>query len=233
MGKTVCIIPARGGSKGVPGKNIRPLQGVPLVAHSILQANAASAVDAVYVTSDDASILAVAEKYGATPILRPEAISGDTASSESALLHALEVIEKGGEAVSLVVFLQCTSPVRALNDIDNAVATLRAEGADSLLSVVNSHRFFWEKTPAGAKSVNYDYKNRPRRQDMSPQYQENGSIYIFTPTILKQHRNRLGGSISLYEMEESSNVDIDTEHDFLLAQSMIAQFVTAENSDDY
>lgn len=222
-GKVICLIPARGGSKGVPGKNIRELNGIPLVAHSISQAEAASLVDDVYVTSDDLQILQVAKNYNANIIHRPAEISGDTASSESALLHALHVIEDTGENVSLIVFLQCTSPIRSPVDIDNAIRVLQQSQADSLLSVVNSHRFFWKEVNGNAVSVNYDYRERPRRQDMAPQYQENGSIYIFTPEVLKQYNNRLGGKIALYEMGESSNIDIDTENDLLLAQAMLTK----------
>lgn len=221
--KVVCIIPARGGSKGVPGKNIREINGKPLIAHSILQARQAQLVDQIYVTSDDDAILNVAHQFNALTIKRPHELSTETATSESALIHALAAIEKAGTDVALVVFLQCTSPVRTSQDIDGAITRLRQQQGDSLLSVVQSHRFFWQETPQGATSVNYDYKNRPRRQDMQPQYQENGSIYVFKPQILQKFGNRLGGKIVLYEMNESSIVDIDTETDFVLAQAMLAQ----------
>ncbi|WP_414830132.1 cytidylyltransferase domain-containing protein [Alteromonas sp. H39] len=222
--KTVCIIPARGGSKGLPGKNIKALAGKPLIAHSVMHARDAETIDDVYVSSDSNDILSIAAQYGAKPIVRPDSISGDEASSESSLLHALEFLSQQGVEPSLVVFLQCTSPVRSARDIDNAVTTLRKERADSLLSVAASHRFLWQRDEHGVvQSLNYDYRNRPRRQDMQPQYQENGSIYVFTPDVLKTYGNRLGGKVALYEMAEDSCVDIDNEFDFFLAEQCLKE----------
>ncbi len=220
--KTICIIPARGGSKGVPGKNLKALAGRPLIAHSIIHAMEARSVDTVYVSSDCDKILAVAAEYGARSIARPPDISGDTASSESALAHGLAYLSAEGIAPELVVFLQCTSPLRSAGDIDNAVATLRQQKADSLLSVTASHRFLWQQNSDGtAASLNYDYRHRPRRQDMAKQYMENGSIYVFTPAIFRATGNRLGGRVVLYEMHESSSVDIDNEFDFHLAEQLL------------
>src|SRR5690606_28659126 len=110
--KTIAIIPARGGSKGVPGKNIRMFAGKPLIVHSIEQALAATGIDEVIVSTDDAAIADIAHQAGARIIIRPEALSGDTAPSESAIAHVLEEMEAQGESVDRVVFLQATSPLR-------------------------------------------------------------------------------------------------------------------------
>jgi len=217
-GKVICIIPARGGSKGIPRKNIRPLTGKPLIAHSIEAARGAAGVDDVYVSTDDDAIADVSLAWGAKVIYRPVELAGDTASSEAALLHALDMLEADGVDVDLLVFLQCTSPLRTHADIECAISYLRAEGADSLLSVVPSHKFIWEMRAGGGVSINYDYRNRARRQDMVPQYAENGSIYIFKPWVLRKLGNRLGGKISLYIMREDQSLDIDTEDDWKFAE---------------
>lgn len=219
----LALIPARGGSKGLPGKNIRPLAGLPLVAHSIRQALAARHVDRVCVSTDDDAIAAVAIAHGAEVIQRPAAISGDTASSESALLHALDWLqERQQRQPDLLCFLQCTSPVREPHDIDAAIERLRAEGADSLLSVSPSHRFLWRRGAAGeGESINYDWRARPRRQDMAPQFVENGSIYLFTPAQLRATGNRLGGRIALHEMGEHAALEIDSALDFQLVEAVM------------
>jgi CMP-N,N'-diacetyllegionaminic acid synthase len=215
----LALVPARGGSKGIPGKNVRPLAGKPLLAHTLEQALGARTPMRVVVSTDDDEIAEVAFSCGAEVVRRPDALAGDTASSESALLHALDALEAAdGYIPELVVFLQCTSPLRRPGDIDGAVEALRAAGADSLLSVVASHRFLWRIGPEGAaESVNYDWRRRPRRQDRAAEYAENGSIYVFRPAVLRQGGNRLGGRIALYEMDEWSAVDIDSPADFELA----------------
>lgn len=222
----IAIIPARGGSKGIPGKNIRLLNGKPLIAYSIEAAREAKMVDQVYVSTDDTQIAQVATDYGASVIHRPPELATDTASSESALLHALEAIEESEVQPELVVFLQCTSPLRTSTDINLAIQQLRAEGADSLLSVSPSHRFLWHQVDGVAESINYDYRYRRRRQDMNPQYVENGSIYIFKPWVLKEVRNRLGGKISLFPMSEVAAHEIDSIQDFQIAEFLIEHHYT-------
>ena len=211
---TIAIIPARGGSKGVPRKNVRLLAGKPLIAHSIEDAQESSLVDHVYVSTDDPEIATISVEYGAKIIERPAELANDTASSESALIHGLQALEQQNINPDLLVFLQCTSPIRTGVEIDQAIAKLKNEQADSLLSVSPSHRFLWEEVNGVAHSINYDYRRRPRRQDMNPQYVENGSIYVFKPWVLKENKNRLGGQISLYIMSEMAAVEIDSEDDF-------------------
>lgn len=216
----LAIIPARGGSKGVPGKNIRPVAGKPLLAHTVEQARQATLVSRVVVSTDSPAIGEVAKQFGAGVVWRPAEISHDTASSESALLHVLDYLaEQEDYAPELIVFLQCTSPVRRPGDIDAAIQTLRHQQADSLLSVVPSHHWVWHINSNGEPdSYNFDYRRRPRRQDRPAEYDENGSIYVFKPHILRQFHNRLGGKIALYPMHEWSRIDIDTLHDFELCE---------------
>ena len=221
------IIPARGGSKGLPGKNIRNLANKPLIAHSIINAKEAKVVDKVYVSTDDREIAQISQDYGAEVIHRPDELANDTASSESALIHAVESIEATGLEIELVVFLQCTSPIRTATDIDNAIKKVTTESADSLLSVSPSHRFLWQEIDGVANSINYDYRRRLRRQDMQPQYVENGSIYIFKPWVLKELNNRLGGKIALFPMSEAASWEIDSLLDFEIAESLLKKQVIA------
>lgn len=219
----LALIPARGGSKGLPGKNIRPLRGTPLVAHSVHQALASRLVSRVFVSTDADEIAAVAREHGAGIIPRPAAISGDAASSEAALLHALDWLRDGeGWVPDLVCFLQCTSPIRAASDIDDAIERLHAEGADSLLSVSPSHRFLWRQGPDGAEAINYDWRTRPRRQDMAPQFVENGSFYLFRPDGLRATNNRLHGRVAMHPMSELAALEIDSLLDFQLVEATLA-----------
>ncbi|NTU58203.1 MAG: acylneuraminate cytidylyltransferase family protein [Chlorobiaceae bacterium] len=210
--RTVAIIPARGGSKGLKNKNIYPLSGLPLLAWSVKQALAAIHVDRVFVTTDDPDIAGVALTYGAEVIDRPGEISGDKATSESAISHALEVISrKYGVEPETVVFLQATSPLRKQGDIDRAIELFRSEGADSLISVTRADDLtIWEQRNGAWASVNFDYRNRGMRQDRPSQYIENGSIYMFTPEVLRKFNNRIGEKLSAYPMEFWQTWEIDT-----------------------
>lgn len=220
--KVMAVIPARGGSKGVPGKNVKLIAGKPLIAHTIEQAQQSAVVGRIFVSTDDADIAAVARKFGAEVVLRPASISGDTATSESAVLHALDTVrDEYNYEPDLVCFLQCTSPVRQAADIDNAVAVFLEQQADSLLTVSPSHRFLWSESSGEARSINYDHNARPRRQDMQPQYVENGSFYLFRPSILRANGNRLGGKVALYVMNEKASYEIDSLLDFRVVEVIL------------
>jgi CMP-N,N'-diacetyllegionaminic acid synthase len=220
----VAIILARGGSKGVPKKNLRQLSGKPLLVWTIEQARAARAVDVTLVSTDDPAIAEVARNAGAEVIERPAALATDTASSESGIAHALTEFERGGRAVEHVVFLQCTSPLREHDDIDRAFATYRESGADSLLSVTRSHAFLWTQGEDGsARALNYEPHQRPRRQDMRPEFRENGSIYIFSRATFARFQNRLGTRVALHVMDDASAWEIDSESDFRVIAALMAQ----------
>lgn len=223
MGETVAIIPARGGSKGIPQKNIIDLCGKPLVAWSISHARAASDISSVWVSSDSPTILEIAAEYGANPIRRPEEIAGDEVDSESAWLHALDTIEATGIKVDLAVGMQATSPVRESTDMDKALAQFRREHLDSLLTCCEVEDFFiWKYQPNGQPvGANHDYKNRARRQNIEKHYLENGSFYIFKPHILRAHNNRLGGKIGIYVMERYKMFQIDNPQDIVLCQAIM------------
>lgn len=222
MGDVIAIIPARGGSKGIPGKNLRLVCGKPLLAWSIMQARAAKSISSVWVSSDSSEILAVAEEYGAIAIRRPEGLSGDTASSESAWLHALEEVERSGVKVGFVVGMQATSPIRAGFDLDAAIGQVKRENLDSLLTVTEVEDFFnWRIGSDGPESVNYDYRSRKIRQLIEKRFLENGSFYIFRPEILRILNNRLGGKIGIHVMERHKMFQIDNPEDIVLCESIM------------
>lgn len=214
----LCIIPARGGSKRLPGKNLLPLAGKPLIAHSIEQAKAAKRVSRVIVSTDDPEIEKTAKDYGAEVIRRPPGISDDHATSESAIRHVLDEVEKKMPLPDLILFLQCTSPIREPHDIDRAIETLIREEADSLLSVTRNERYLWHQVEGRWTSLNYNFKKRWRDQDFPVQVRENGSLYVFKPEILKRENNRLGGKIAVYEMDYWSSFQIDTPEQGELCQ---------------
>ena len=209
---TVAVIPARGGSKGLKNKNIYPVAGKPLLAWTILQALASTSIERVFVTTDDQTIAEVASEFGAEVIVRPPELSGDKATSESAIIHAAGVIERDHHIpIDIIVFLQATSPLRKPQDIDRAVELFLREGADSLISVTRADDLtLWESKGGEWKSVNFDYRNRGMRQDRPTQFIENGSIYIFNPETLTVFGNRIGEKLSAYEMEFWQTWEIDT-----------------------
>ena len=208
----LCIIPARRGSKRIPRKNLLPLAGLPLLAHSLLHANEAALVRETCVSTDDEEIAALARRYGARVIPRPAALETDQATSESALLHVLDDRRREGhDDPDLVVFLQCTSPVRGAGDIDKAIERLFDTKGDSLFSATKNDHLIWGEHDDRLKSINYDYRQREREQDMPSQYRENGSIYVFRPEILRRFNNRLGGHIVIYEMDYWSSFQLDNK----------------------
>lgn len=222
MGDVVAIIPARGGSKGIPGKNLTLVCGVPLLAWSIIQARDAQSVDSVWVSSDSADILAVAREYGANAVRRPDALSGDTATSESAWQHALQEIEAAGVVVDFILGMQATSPIRAASDLEHALEKVGQENLDSLLTVTEVEDYFnWRLGPDGPESINYDYRFRKRRQLIEKNYLENGSFYIFRPSILRNFDNRLGGAIGMHVMERHKMFQIDNPGDILLCEAIM------------
>jgi CMP-N,N'-diacetyllegionaminic acid synthase len=223
VGITAAIIPARAGSKGIPAKNLIPVCGRPLLVWSIAQARAAEGIDQVWVSSDGDEILEVARAAGARTIRRPADISGDTATSESAWRHAIDSIEAPGERLDWVVGMQATSPIREPRDLSEALRRAIDENLDSLLSVVEIEDFFmWRSSAKGVpESVNYDYRDRKRRQAIERRYLENGSFYIFRPALLREHDNRLGGKIGMHVLDKHKMFQIDNEGDVALCEAIM------------
>jgi len=165
-----CVILARGGSKSIPGKNTIDFLGKPLIAWTIEQCRSSEYVSDIWVSSNDSLILSIASKYGAKTIERPDSISGDLATSESGWLHAITHLIDRGEKINAVLAPQVTSPLRETSDIDNAAEKFLKGSYDSMFSAsLADDLFFWEESLEGVNSINYDYKNRKRRQDFKKQ----------------------------------------------------------------
>jgi len=221
----VAVIPARGGSKAIKGKNLAQLAGKPLLAYSIEHALSTPWVQRVLVSTDSREIAALAVSFGAEIIWRPAAISGDHASSESALIHALDVLaEEGSVQPDLVVFLQATSPLRRPDDVANAIAELDRVGADSLFSACVLPGFVWRADDGGPSPLNYDPARRPTRQVAPLDVFENGSIYLFKPWVLRECGSRLGGEIAVYMMDLVHSLQIDEPHDLQLMKLLMESF---------
>jgi CMP-N,N'-diacetyllegionaminic acid synthase len=220
--KVLAIVPARGGSKGIPGKNLIPLAGKPLIAYTLEQARLASTVSRVVVSTDSDRIADVARACGAEVVPRPAELASDTATSESALAHCLRFLEeRESYEPDLVVFLQATSPLRRAVHIDEAVATLEQKGADSLFSCCPSHGFLWRRDGDSAVPLNYDPRHRPRRQEAPEDLVENGSIYVFKPWVLAELGSRLGGRVAVYPMSALDSWQIDEPGDVPVVETLL------------
>jgi N-acylneuraminate cytidylyltransferase len=223
--KTLAVIAARGGSKGIPHKNLLDLCGKPLIAWTVLQAQAARGVDVVAVSSDSDQILAAAEAAGAVGVRRPDDISGDLASSESAWLHALDAVDARLGRFERVVALQATSPIREPGDIEKALDAFDREHLDSLLSVCEVEDYFnWRIGTDGPEPINYDFRNRRMRQQIEKRYLENGSFYVLVPSLLREQSNRLGGKIGFHVMERHKMFQIDRPEDVTLCAAIMRAY---------
>jgi CMP-N,N'-diacetyllegionaminic acid synthase len=227
MAKVVAIILARGGSKGIPCKNIIDFCGKPLIVWTIEQLQNTNGIDSIWVSSDGKEILSISKACGVNIIDRPAEISGDSATSESGWLHALSVIENKIGNTDIVVAPQVTSPLREFKDIERGLSNFQEQKCDSMFSCsVAEDLFFWKKLQDGTlSSVNYDYKNRSRRQDIPKQYIENGSFYIFKPEILRKYNNRLGGKIGITQMEFWKMFEIDSMDDIKICEIFMKAFL--------
>lgn len=198
------------------------LAGRPLVAWSIQHARDAKLLDRVIVSTDGEEIAAEAKRWGAdVPFMRPADISGDRASTELAMIHALEMLAKSGYHPDFVMLLQATSPVRLPGAIDRAIRLLMESKADSLVSGTEIHPFLWRNVGNG--EALYDFRKRPMRQDIPENerlYEENGSIYIVRTEILLRDKCRLGGKIVIFPMSSKEKVDLDTLDDFAAAEAI-------------
>jgi YrbI family 3-deoxy-D-manno-octulosonate 8-phosphate phosphatase len=206
-GPVVAVIPARGGSKGVPGKNVAAVGGVPLVARAVRAARGAARVDRVLVSTDDPLIAEAARAAGAQIVTRPDRIAGDAASSESAVLHALDTAAPHAQVAVLV---QCTSPFVTAADIDG-VATVVADGrADSALTVGRSHGFLWRPDGSG---INHDPTARQRRQDRPAELLETGAAYAMRVDGLRRTGHRFFGRVLPVEVDPARTLEIDAPAD--------------------
>lgn len=216
----VAIIPARGGSKGIPLKNLQKVAGRSLLARAIDAARAAQHIDTVLVSTDHEGIAQEAQRAGARVIHRPDEISGDTASSESALLHALEEI---GATDGITVFLQCTSPFIDPASLDSAISRVQDDRADVVFSATQDHSFLWRLDESDhAEAVGHDAAHRPRRQDRAPHYNETGAFYVMRTEGFRSARHRFFGRIEIEEVPLEQAREIDSMSDLTLVRAIAA-----------
>lgn len=236
---TVAIIPARGGSKGIPLKNLQKVGGRTLLARAIDAAHAARRIDLVVVSTDHAGIAAEARAAGARVVHRPAELSGDHSSSESAILHALAVLAEpeaspvpGTPAVpealatglpAVTVFLQCTSPFIDPAALDSAIGRIADGRADVVFSAVEDHSFLWKLGPAShAQAVGHEASFRPRRQDRDPHFNETGAFYVMRTSGFLESRHRFFGRIGIEEVPEDHAREIDSMSDLSLVRALAA-----------
>ncbi|MEV4926223.1 acylneuraminate cytidylyltransferase [Streptomyces roseoverticillatus] len=225
----LAVIPARGGSKGVPAKNLAPIGGVPLVARAVRECRAARLVTDVVVSTDDPGIAATARGAGAVVVQRPAAIAGDTATSEAAVLHAMDAYEAmHGTEVGTVLLVQCTSPFLTSGDVDGVAEAVVEGGADSALTVAPFHGFVWregreepeERQDSAAHGVNHDKSRRPRRQDRPQDLLETGAAYAMRADGFRAARHRFFGRTELVRTDASRVLEVDDPHDLARARAL-------------
>jgi CMP-N-acetylneuraminic acid synthetase len=215
--KTIAIIPARGGSKRLPNKNILSLGGIPLIAHSILYAQENKAIiDAIYVTTDDETIKEIALQYGAKVIDRPKNLSGDLEPTVSALKHVLESID---EDVENIILLQATNPLRPQNLLKEAFQIYINGNYDSLFTVSRNHQKLGKISEN--KFIPFNYTIGQRSQDLEPLFYENGLLYITKASLILDDIIIAENAYPFEVNHIFANVDIDTHEDLDYANYLI------------
>jgi N-acylneuraminate cytidylyltransferase len=225
MGKIVAFIPVRGGSKSIPSKNIKLLCGKPLVYWVVSSLQRTGSVDEIIVATDSAEIESTVTGFYFSKVRisrRSPENASDTASTESVMLEYLNQADLNEDDVFMLV--QATSPLTKTEHFEEALSVFSKGEYDSMLSCVRIKRFFWN---ADGTSKNYDYRNRPRRQNFEGELMENGAFYISTVKQVLLSQNRLNGRIGIYEMPEYTAMEIDEPHDWLMMEQLMMAHQTS------
>ncbi len=220
--KYLIVVPARGGSKAVPRKNIRAVGGHPLIEWSIRSGQESNHSKTVVVSTDDNEIAQIATSAGALVLFRPAHLATDTSQTELTMAHALDVIIDA-DFYSHIVLLQPTSPIRRVGLVDQAIDKMIHDGSNSLVGVVESSPFIWKGSTCDA-SPEYDVARRPMRQSFAASdlsYRETGNIYITTVDAFRKSGCRVSSKTSLFVLNTAEGLDIDTEFDIELADNLI------------
>jgi|LSQX01.2.fsa_nt_gb N-acylneuraminate cytidylyltransferase len=221
IGNTIAFIPVRGGSKSIPLKNIKLINGKPLVCWVLDAALNCREIDKVVVSTDSDEIREIAGRYTTDKIMtidRSEKVSTDIASTESVMLEFAEKY-----SFQNMILIQATSPLLRSEDLFNGIGKFNQKGIDSVLSVVRQKRFLWSNSSQGAKAINYDPLNRPRRQDFEGLYVENGAFYITSRERLLDTKCRISGKIDLVEMAEETYFEIDEASDWKIVEGLLKE----------
>lgn len=221
----VAFIPVRGGSKSIPLKNIKPINGKPLVYWTVKAASQCKYIDKVYVATDSDEIKKTVESFKAEDAIftkvevigRSAESASDTASTESAMLEFAEKYD-----FENIVLVQATSPLLKADDLDKGFEAFNTEGTDSVLSTVRQKRFNWQINEEGyAYPTNYDVFKRPRRQEFDGYLVENGAFYISSKEDLLRTKNRISGNIKAVEMPEETFFEIDEPSDWIIIEGLM------------
>jgi YrbI family 3-deoxy-D-manno-octulosonate 8-phosphate phosphatase len=222
--RVVAIIPARGGSKGIPKKNLKPVGSYSLLARAIKTSMASKLIDLVVVTTDDDNIKEEAEAFGAIVVNRPKELSEDGSSSESALIHALAELESQKINPEVVVFIQATSPFIQPEDLDSSVERVLSGEGDVCFSAFETYAFLWKDGVSGAEGVNHDHRFRPRRQDREPHFQETGAFYVMRAKGFLEAGYRFFGKVLTQRVSEVSGLEIDNLEQLEIARALAHLF---------
>lgn len=231
--RILAVVPARGGSKGVPRKNLRPLGGLPLLAYTIRAAIACPLITETVVTTDDPEIQALAVEHGAVaPFLRPAELATDSALAVPTMQHAvLEMERRSGRRYEYVAMLQPTTPLRTTVDLTTALTRLVSEAADGIISVVNVDNWHPWKMKRFRGDVLIDYEKppveNPPRQSLPPVFMVNGALYATRRDVLINRSSFQGDRCLGYVMPPERSVNIDGELDFVLAEHLVARTVAS------
>ena len=222
----LAIIPARGGSKGVPRKNIKKIAGKPLIAYTIESAVKSRHINKVIVSTEDQEIAQISENYGAEVIERPEKLALDNSSTIDAIFHALNYLKMNDYIPDIVVLLQPTSPLRTTKDIDESIELFCKKDCESVISVCE-----FEHSPYWSLKIENNYLKptfgeeyfKMRRQDLPASFLPNGAIFISNPQNLINYEGFYCKEIMPYLMSPESSIDIDTEMDFKIAETILKE----------
>lgn len=230
----LAVITARGGSKGLPGKNIRPLLGKPLIEWTIEAARKSSHINRIICSTDDPKIAEVARSSGAeVPFMRPAELASDTATSVDVLIHALDHLAAEGETYEMVVLLEPTSPQREATDIDTAITRLRETGAGAIVGVtraVDVHpQFMYTQDTDGRLKPYLKEQQRSglRRQELDPVYYLEGTVYVSRVDELRQKRSFYHDDTLAYETPRWKSLEIDDLDDFIMVQALMQHYLSA------
>lgn len=222
----IAFIPVRCGSKSIPFKNIKIFCGQPLIYWNLKALEDSKNIDQVYVATDCEKIKLIVDRFNFSKVVifeRDNENAKDDSSTESVMLEFLS--KKSFNDNDTFLLVQATSPLTQTKDLDGAIEQYKKGNSDSLLSCVRTKRFFWKDA---GQSLNYDYKNRPRRQDFDGFLMENGAFYISTVGQVKKSKNRLSGNIAIYEMDEYTAIEIDEEDDWNIAERLMYKYVISD-----
>lgn len=225
------FIPVRGGSKSIPLKNIKPFCGKPLVCWNIEALENCDAINEIIIATDSQEIENTIKKfnYKKTQIYQRSAENAsDTASTESVMLEYIQNKKINPDAIFILV--QATSPLTQTIHFTEALQMYQENHFDSILSCVRNKRFFWK---ANGTSLNYDFQNRPRRQDFEGMFMENGAFYINTVKNILDSKNRLSGKIGIYEMPEYTATEIDEPDDWIILENLMYRHILCNQKNDY